>query len=686
MTSLEEICKLLGHSWDGIPSKGRPGFIRGQLEQFCRDWIRMKDNAMLAKFFLSYHGKKLFSHPECRPKLPEHHDELVCANFTGWDDIADKLRIFGLVTEAFRLLQAQPVGKPEQGLLSKNSESIGTTGPQKIESSSEDGSHEVSAKVINAQPTMKLEEKRYGQAPSSLSVVIAKVWNSDDLPGTTTDVPITPNAPSPLLISSKRELVSMLKEWIDTHPNLRIPELAKYDRNSFENSFAMEASLSETNERIWIIRLGVMDKYQGWVLEKLDGSVVLVKAQYRKGGYVYYGWLGGDSGYSNEVIAHHKNVPRLVLPIRSYARMRNLDAEDVLNEYDISKEALEFDERTPTPMPPATIMGNQDSDSTLSSSFSESDMPPVFPGSSRKRSSGKDVAKAPKKKARLTESETSSPTPPISPSALHDLMNIEDPATGVKVKRLHKIFPAMTVPVCESVLLKNKNNFDEAIEDLDGLQNASTPTDSTISGDAQPAMVTRSRRMKAQGQKDMLRTPSPIRTKKPSALQPATPSNDHSPTSYGYPTPKTPSMRAPIATSFNYPTPQTPSPKVPTNPVTTVNFFLGNSAMGAVPIPFHTFKSKNKFFAEATAAHFLTSQNISDADNESIVAVSVAVSGLTHPIVVRRQDGGAAWNEVGRVVKEMEKMGMGVEVEVKCVVLPVVDAVGKRHKIAPRGH
>ncbi|KAL8835030.1 MAG: hypothetical protein Q9176_007173 [Flavoplaca citrina] len=651
MTSLEEICKLLGHSWDGIPSKGRPGFIRGHLEQFSRDWIRMKDNAMLAKFFLSYHGKKLFSHPECRPKLPEHHDE-----------------IFGLVTEAFRLLQAQPVGKPEQGLQSKTSESIGTTGPQKIESPSEDGSHEVSAKVINAQPTMKSEEK------------------SDDLPGTTTDVTITPNAPSPLVISSKRELVSMLKEWIDTHPNLRIPELAKYDRNSFENSFAMEASLTETNERIWIIRLGVIDLYQGWVLEKLDGSVVLVKAQYRKGGYVYYGWLGGDLGYSDEVIAHHKNVPRLVLTIRLYARMRNLDAEDVLNEYDISKEALEFDERTPTPMPPATIMGNQDSDSTLSSSFSESDMPPVFPGSSRKRSSGKDVAKAPKKKARLTESEISSPTPPISPSALHDLMNIEDPATGVKVKRLHKIFPAMTVPVCESVLLKNKSNFDEAIEDLDGLQNASTPTDTTVSGDAQPAMLTRSRRMKAQGQKDMLRTPSPTRTKSPSAFQLATPSNDHSPTSYGYPTPETPSMRAPIATSFNHPIPQTPSPKAPTNPVTTVSFFLANSAMGAVPIPFASIKSKNKFFNEAIAAHFLCSQSISDADNESVVAVSVAVSGVNHPIVVRRNDGGAAWNEVGRVVKEMEKMGMGVEVEVRCVVLPVVDAVGKRHKIAPRGY
>ncbi|KAL8878699.1 MAG: hypothetical protein Q9192_008387 [Flavoplaca navasiana] len=265
-------------------------------------------------------------------------------------------------------------------------------------------------------------------------------------------------------------------------------------------------------------------------------------------------------------------------------------------------------------------------------------------------------------------------------------MDIEDLATGVKVKRLHKIFPAMTVPVCESVLLKNNSNFDEALEDLDGLQNASTSTDTTVSGDAQPAMLTRSRRGKAQGQKDMLRTPSPTRTESPSAFQIATPSNDHSPTSYGYATPKTPSMRAPITTSFNYPTPQTPSMQALTNPVTTINFFLSNPTLGAIPIPFASIKSENKFFTEAIAAHFLTSQNISDADNESVIAVSVAISGMTHPIVVRRQNGGAAWNEVGRVVKEMEKMGGGVEVEVKCVVLPVVEAVGKRHKIAPRSY
>ncbi|KAL9011651.1 MAG: hypothetical protein Q9180_009175 [Flavoplaca navasiana] len=145
-------------------------------------------------------------------------------------------------------------------------------------------------------------------------------------------------------------------------------------------------------------------------------------------------------------------------------------------------------------------------------------------------------------------------------------------------------------------------------------------------------------------------------------------------------------MRAPITTSFNYPRPQTPSLQAPTNPITTASFFLANSAMGAVPIPFASIKSKNKFLTEAIAAHFLCSQSISEKDNESVVAVSVAISGLNHPIVVRRQDGGAAWNEVGRVVKEMEKMGGGVEVEVKCVVLPVVEAMGKRHKIAPRGY
>ena len=75
MTSLTEICNLLGHSWDGLESTGRPKFILKHLEDFSRNWTGIKDQRLVGKFFLDHQGKKLFGHPECKPKLPEHHDE-----------------------------------------------------------------------------------------------------------------------------------------------------------------------------------------------------------------------------------------------------------------------------------------------------------------------------------------------------------------------------------------------------------------------------------------------------------------------------------------------------------------------------------------------------------------------------------------------------------------------------------
>ncbi|KAL9631235.1 MAG: hypothetical protein Q9204_004325 [Flavoplaca sp. TL-2023a] len=553
--------------------------------------------------------------------------------------VADWARILGLVTEAFRLLrEAQPVAGKEKSLQSPKlltTESLGND----VAPSTEDDKGEANDELVNKQPTAKVDEKCEDPLDA-----IAPATN-------------TSGTPYPIVTSSVIELVGLLKDWIMRHPSLRIPELAKYDRNSLEDNFAIEASLIETGERVWILRLGVIDLYLGWVLEKPDGSKLLVKAQYRKGGSVYYPWLGGDVGYSDEVIASHQDVPRQLLSLRAYARKQNLDAEDVLNDYDISREALEPQSPSPDPI----IMGTQVSDSPLSSPLSsDSDLPLMSLRASRKRASEKEKSSN-SKKAKL-----SAPTPsPKNHQAMRDLQNIDDADVRNKVKKLHKIFPKITVAVCECVLLKNKGIVDNAIDDLYGLQNVPTSTDTTVYDDGPPAASTRSRHAKTTGRSKVPRTPSPVPTKNSSNFQLATPhSNDDSPTSFGYPTPKTPSLQA--------------GP----NPVTTVSFFLANSAMGAVPIPFASIKSKNKFFNEAIAAHFLCSQSISDADNESIVAVSVAVSGLNHPIVVRRQDGGAAWNEVGRVVKEMEKMGTGVEVEVKCVVLPV----GKRHKIAPRGY
>ncbi|KAL8721183.1 MAG: hypothetical protein Q9225_002069, partial [Loekoesia sp. 1 TL-2023] len=129
---------------------------------------------------------------------------------------------------------------------------------------------------------------------------------------------------------------------MDSHPQQRFPTLANYDRFSFADDFAREATLADTGERIWILRLGVIERYQGWVLEGPDGFHILVKAQYTRkhGGHVYFPWLGGDLGFSDEIIAHHQLVAKQRYSIRAYARKKDLDPDDVLSEYDISKQDL----------------------------------------------------------------------------------------------------------------------------------------------------------------------------------------------------------------------------------------------------------------------------------------------------------------------------------------------------------
>ncbi|KAL8653897.1 MAG: hypothetical protein Q9226_003652 [Calogaya cf. arnoldii] len=618
MASLGEICGILGRSWNGVKSSGRPSFIRKHVEEFAHHWSGMKDKAMMSQFFLSHHGKKLFGHAECSPKLPEHHDEIL-----------------GLVAQAFRLLpEAQYKGETEQQRTWPESDStIATQDNNVVTRSVDDKSGKDNRGVIDEQLTLKAENN-----------------NDNTSDGIAVEL-FTSAPPDPIACSSKIELVKLLKDWIDSHPNLRIPELAKYERNSLEDNFAIEASLVETGARVWIIRLGVIDMYQGWVLEKSDGSKVLVKAQYRKGGHVYYGWLGGELGYSDKVIAHHEDVPRQVLSLRGYARKQHLDPEDVLNEYDLSRAALEPGQ-TPEPTTPATVVGSQESDTDLASPPpSDSDDPLVDTRASRKRPAAKQRGPISKKQAKIS---TFFPT---KSQIEKDLLSIDDDEVRGKVKQLHKVFPTVTVAVCECVLLKNKGDIDHAIDDLYGLQNVPSSTDATVSDDGPPAKATRSRRAKLAAQQNMPRTPSPTRTKSSSTIQLGTPFLSHQ------------------SPSFGYPTPQTPSICTRPSPTTTFQFFLSDPSMGAIPIPFNSIKTKQKFFTEAITAHFLTSHG---EENESVVAASVVILGMGHPIVVRRKNGNPAWEEVGRVVKEVEKLGEGAEVEVRCVVQPVVEVVRKR--------
>ncbi|KAL9009190.1 MAG: hypothetical protein Q9173_005757, partial [Seirophora scorigena] len=149
--------------------------------------------------------------------------------------------------------------------------------------------------------------------------------------------------PKPLVVQSKIELVAAVQQWMDEHPSRLFPEIVKYARHSMEEQFATEATLTETGEQIWIIRLGIMDQYMGLLLERSDGSCMLVKASFfrKPRGHVYFPWLGGDLGFSDKEVAHHREVPKHRISIRAYARKRGMDAEDVLNEYDISKHDLE---------------------------------------------------------------------------------------------------------------------------------------------------------------------------------------------------------------------------------------------------------------------------------------------------------------------------------------------------------
>ncbi|KAI4195798.1 MAG: hypothetical protein LQ346_003346, partial [Caloplaca aetnensis] len=59
------------------------------------------------------------------------------------------------------------------------------------------------------------------------------------------------------------------------------------------------------------------------------------------GGCIYQPWLGGDLGFSEQEIAHHKNIPRKKVALTTYARKKGLEAEDVLKEYDITRYDLD---------------------------------------------------------------------------------------------------------------------------------------------------------------------------------------------------------------------------------------------------------------------------------------------------------------------------------------------------------
>ncbi|KAL8727460.1 MAG: hypothetical protein Q9166_006048 [cf. Caloplaca sp. 2 TL-2023] len=478
---------------------------------------------------------------------------------------------------------------------------------------------------------------------------------------------------TPVSAKSKIELVAMLRAWIDSHPTLRIPELARYDRNAFESNFAVEASIVETGERIWVIRLGVLDMYQGWVIDRPDGSNLLVKAKYRKSGYEYYPWLGHNLGYSDEAIAHHKDVPRQVISLRQYSQKRALDAEDVLNAYDISRAALEFEEAPlKTRGLAKVIKDSQESNTSLSSSPADPELRAIqcagqkgADARGKKRDSSgryrkgyyKSIANStehperskfgftPSKRRRLL----SLPRPPPSEfTVIRTLEEIEDLQLRSKVDRMHTLLQIKTVGDCYCALIKKNGNFEDAVRYLSASDRQ--PTSTIFSRAADTSLnATPPRPSKLLPNRDLPKTPSPGRFNGPNLVGLATPfASTRSTTPVAYLTP-------------------TPVFSPSHNTTTTFYLFLSNASMGAIPISFSKLTTRTKFFKEATAAYFLSSNAASNGDD--IIAASVMISGMNRAIVVRKDKVGIeAWEEVGRVVRDMVKMGQGVEAEVRCIV------------------
>ncbi|KAL8900296.1 MAG: hypothetical protein Q9207_005755, partial [Kuettlingeria erythrocarpa] len=126
---------------------------------------------------------------------------------------------------------------------------------------------------------------------------------------------------------------------------LRFPEVGGYSRHVLETQFACEATLMATGERVWILRLGILDQYLGLLLEMPDRSYMLLRERHvRKkehSGIIYQPWLGGDLGFSEEVIAHHQEIAKKKMALSTYAYKKGLDASVVLADHDLTKYDLD---------------------------------------------------------------------------------------------------------------------------------------------------------------------------------------------------------------------------------------------------------------------------------------------------------------------------------------------------------
>ncbi|KAL9043980.1 MAG: hypothetical protein Q9214_002850 [Letrouitia sp. 1 TL-2023] len=153
----------------------------------------------------------------------------------------------------------------------------------------------------------------------------------------------------PIVSKNKLELARLIVSWITENKGTKPPACVNWDQKSFENCFAKEATCTNSSRPVWVLRLGILDRYMSWIVEYENGSCQLVRQVYnRRAGYTYKPWLGGDHGFAAQPIVC---LPKLSgsLRIQSYAEQRGLDAEDVLNDYtitDLDSVSDEDDDRT----------------------------------------------------------------------------------------------------------------------------------------------------------------------------------------------------------------------------------------------------------------------------------------------------------------------------------------------------
>ena len=94
-----------------------------------------------------------------------------------------------------------------------------------------------------------------------------------------------------------KELIGELRRWRVEHDG-QVPPGASKTCNSKESDTAIRRVMIG-REPAKIRRVQIDDEYIGWVLKGRDGTKILVKPY----GSNWKGWLGGDRGFSTEVIS-----------------------------------------------------------------------------------------------------------------------------------------------------------------------------------------------------------------------------------------------------------------------------------------------------------------------------------------------------------------------------------------------